>query len=66
MVSVLVIKEMATKFQKQLLAVFKKVSYLVRLMPKLSIGQKKQQLLRDNKPPEPVHYSKVTIVNILF
>jgi hypothetical protein len=65
MVSVLVIKEMATKFQKQLLAVFKKVSYLVRLMPKLSIGQKKQ-LLRDNKPPEPVHYSKVTIVNILF
>jgi hypothetical protein len=61
---------MVTKFQKQMFVVLKKVSYLGRLMPKLSIGKKKQLLwaarLRDNKPPEPVHYSQVKIVNIQF
>ena len=62
---------MVTKFQKQLSVVLKKVSYLVRLRPEPT---KIQQLLsarlhgEDYKPPEPepVHYSKVTIVNILF
>lgn len=50
---------MVTKFQKRLFFVLKKVSYLVKLMPKLSIGKKKQELPWD----EPAHYSKFTIVN---
>ena len=57
---------MVAKFQKQLFVVLKKVSYLVSLMPKLSMGKKNQHLLRDYKPKEPEDYSKVTIVNILF
>ena len=57
---------MVAKFPKQLFAVVKKVSDLVKLMPKLSIGKKNQQLLRNTKPPEPVHHSQVLIVNILF
>ena len=57
---------MVAKFPKQLFVVLKKVSHLVKLMPKLSIGKKNQQLLRTTKPPEPVHYSQVLIVNILF
>ena len=56
---------MVTKFPKQLFAVFKKVSYLVKFIPKLSIGKKTQQLIQDKiiKPSEPEDYSKFTIVN---
>jgi hypothetical protein len=57
---------MVAKFPKQLFVVLKKVSDLVKLMPKLSIDKKNQQLLRNNIPTEPVHYSQVLIVNILF
>ena len=57
---------MVKKFQKQLFVVLKKVSYLVSLMPKLSMGKKNQQLLRDYKPREPEDYSKFEIVNLSF
>ena len=59
---------MVAKFQKQLFVVLKKVSYLVSLMPKLSMGKKNQQLglLRDYKPREPEDYSKFEIVNLSF